>query len=106
MAKANKAAETHEEPELETQAEESASERPKMDLSVEIKKAGPCKKHVHVRVPRAEIDRFYEDTVKAEASVAVVPGFRPGHVPAKLVEKRLKILSGILLPGQSGVHQK
>jgi trigger factor len=90
MAKANKAAETHEEPEVETEAEETAPERPRMDLHVEIKKAGPCKKHVHVRVPRAEIDRFYVDTVKAEASVAVVPGFRPGHVPAKLVEKRLK----------------
>ena len=66
------------------------SKRPKMELSVEIKKAGPCKKHVHVRVPRAEIDRFYEDTVKAEASMVAVPGFRPGHVPIKLVEKRFR----------------
>jgi trigger factor len=86
MAAADKEAETHE----DVETEEALAERPKMDLSVEIKKAGPCKKHVHVRVPRAEIDRFYQDTVKAEASVAVVPGFRPGHVPAKLVEKRLR----------------
>jgi trigger factor len=86
MAAADKEAETHD----DVDTEEALAERPKMDLSVEIKKAGPCKKHVHVRVPRAEIDRFYQDTVKAEAAVAVVPGFRPGHVPAKLVEKRLR----------------
>lgn len=74
----------------EAEAEDTSADKPRMELSVEIKKAGPCKKHVHVRVPRAEIDRFYQDTVKAEASSAVVPGFRPGHVPTKLVEKRLR----------------
>jgi len=86
MAAADKEIETHE----EIEADEAGAERPKMELSVEIKKAGPCKKHVHVRVPRAEIERFYQDTVKAEASTAVIPGFRAGHVPTKLVEKRMR----------------
>jgi len=68
----------------------AAAERPKMELHVEIKKAGPCKKHVHVRVARAEIERFYQDTVKEQASSVAIPGFRPGHVPTKLVEKRFR----------------
>jgi trigger factor len=68
----------------------AAAERPKMELHVEIKKAGPCKKHVHVRVARAEIERFYQDTVKEQVSSVAIPGFRPGHVPTKLVEKRFR----------------
>ena len=70
--------------------EAAAAENPKMELYVEIKKAGPCKKHVHVRVARAEIDRFYQDTVKEQTSSVAIPGFRPGHVPTKLVEKRFR----------------
>jgi trigger factor len=69
---------------------ESTAEKPKIELHVEIKNAGPCKKHVHVRVPRAEIDRFYDDTVKEVSSSTPIPGFRVGHVPIKLVEKRFR----------------
>jgi trigger factor len=69
---------------------EDALERPKVDMQVEIKDAGPCKKHVRVRIPRSEIDRFYADTVKDLTSSTAIPGFRVGHVPTKLVEKRFK----------------
>jgi trigger factor len=62
----------------------------KLELDVDIKDAGPCKKHVRVRVPRAEIDRFYQETVQALADKTAIPGFRPGHVPPKLVEKRFR----------------
>ncbi len=65
-------------------------EKRKLELHVEIKDAGPCKKHVRVRVPRAEVDRFYEETVKTLAERTAIPGFRPGHVPQKLVEKRFR----------------
>jgi trigger factor len=67
-----------------------ASEKRKLELHVEIKDAGPCKKHVRVRIPRAEVDRFYEETVKTLAERTAIPGFRPGHVPQKLVEKRFR----------------
>lgn len=90
MAKTDDDDETGTEPTSEAGGEAVAAEKPKMEISVEIKKAGPCKKHVHVRVPRAEIDRFYQDTVQEEASTVAVPGFRPGHVPPKLVEKRFR----------------
>ncbi len=80
------------EPEAEDAGEDEGGEpqRRKMELDVEIKDAGPCKKHVRVRVPRAEIDRFYEETVKTLTERTAIPGFRPGHVPQKLVEKRFR----------------
>lgn len=62
----------------------------KMSLSVDIKSAGPCKKHVRVQVPRADLDHFYNEAVKDLVTSAAVPGFRAGHVPRKLVEKRFR----------------
>jgi trigger factor len=78
---------------VEADDTENAGEEPekrKLELHVDIKDAGPCKKHVRVRIPRAEIDRFYEETVKTLAERTAIPGFRPGHVPEKLVEKRFR----------------
>jgi len=62
----------------------------KMTLSVDIKNAGPCKKHVRVEVPRSDLDHFYNEAVKDLVTTAAVPGFRTGHVPRKLVEKRFR----------------
>jgi trigger factor len=80
-------------PEPEVAEQDEGGEQPekrKLELHVEIKDAGPCKKHVRVRIPRAEVDRFYEETVHALAERTAIPGFRPGHVPQKLVEKRFR----------------
>jgi trigger factor len=62
----------------------------KMTLGVEIQTAGPCRKHVRVQIPRNDIDHFFNDVVKDLVSNAAVPGFRQGHVPRKLVEKKFK----------------
>lgn len=61
-----------------------------MTLSVEVTPAGPCRKHVKVQIPRADIDHFYNDAVKELVTTAAVPGFRTGHVPRKLIEKRFR----------------
>lgn len=66
------------------------SGRRQMKLDVQITPSGPCRKHIRVCVPREELDRTYEDIVGEYAGSAVVPGFRKGHVPSKLVEKRFK----------------
>jgi trigger factor len=66
------------------------AEKRKLEMQVEIKKSGPCKKHVHVRVPRSEIDRFYHDTVHEKVSSTAIPGFREGHAPERLIEKRFR----------------
>jgi trigger factor len=70
---------------------EGGDEAPfKMSLAVDIQNAGPCKKHVKVQVPRSDLDHFYNDAVKDLVTNAAVPGFRTGHVPRKLVEKRFR----------------
>jgi trigger factor len=74
-----------------TVAEGDEAEQPhKMALSVDIQSAGPCRKHVRVQVPRADIDYYFNDVVKDLLSNAAVPGFRTGHVPRKLIEKRFR----------------
>jgi trigger factor len=62
----------------------------KMSLTVDIQNAGPCKKHVKVQVPRGDLDHFYNEAVKDLVTTAAVPGFRTGHVPRKLIEKRFR----------------
>lgn len=62
----------------------------KLALDVQIEKAGPCRKHVRVRVPRKDIEHFYEDALGELSGTAAVPGFRVGHVPRKLLEKRFR----------------
>lgn len=69
-------------------AVEEAAE--KLNLKVEIEDVGPCKKHVTVTVPEADIQTLRDIAVGELAGEAEVPGFRVGHVPTKLVEKRFK----------------
>ncbi|MBX3438304.1 MAG: trigger factor, partial [Planctomycetaceae bacterium] len=61
-----------------------------MALVVAIEEIGPCKKHVRVTVPRESIDRVQRDAVGDLMESAEVPGFRKGHVPEKLIERRFK----------------
>ena len=75
----------------ETQSSTAVADSPeKLALIVDIQTVGPCRKHVKVTVLRADIDRILEKAVKEFVSTAAVPGFRPGRVPRKLVEKRFK----------------
>lgn len=67
---------------------EAASER--MDLTVEIKNVGPCRKHVSVTVSEADIDSIREDCVGDMSGRAQVPGFRIGKVPRQLLVKKFK----------------
>lgn len=62
----------------------------KMNLTVDIQDAGPCRKHVKVTVAGGDIDHFRNEALKELVFNAQVPGFRAGHVPRKLVERRFK----------------
>ncbi|WP_339735763.1 trigger factor [uncultured Gimesia sp.] len=68
----------------------SADSEYKMSVTAKIDEVGPCKKHVTVTVPRTDIDHFYSESVSELGGQATVPGFRVGHVPKKLVEKRFR----------------
>jgi trigger factor len=74
-----------------TLTEDAPAEAPyKLSLDVDIQTTGPCKRHVRVKVPQADIDHFREKALAEVAESAAVPGFRVGHVPLKLVERRFK----------------
>jgi trigger factor len=62
----------------------------KLVQEVQINVLGACQRHVRVSIPREEIDRYVEETVGKLALDAVVPGFRPGRAPRKLVERRFR----------------
>jgi trigger factor len=62
----------------------------KLDLDVQISDVGPCKKHLKVAIARPEIDRQFDESLGTMKREAFVPGFRPGHAPRQLVEKRYR----------------
>lgn len=68
----------------EGQEEESATAK----NSVTVEDAGPCKKKVSIEIPEETIskatDKQYEDLRRE----AVLPGFRKGRAPRRLLEKR------------------
>ncbi|WP_435015681.1 trigger factor [Tundrisphaera sp. TA3] len=62
----------------------------KLDLDVQITDVGPCKKHLKVSIPQTDVERQFKESVGTMAREAVVPGFRPGHAPRQLVERRFR----------------
>ncbi|MBL8851810.1 MAG: trigger factor [Planctomycetaceae bacterium] len=73
-----------------TAEEGDGEEAARMDLTVVVDKAGPCKRHVRVTVPRSEIDAVISKSVNGMMDAATVPGFRVGHVPEALIRKRFR----------------
>ncbi|WZO96049.1 trigger factor [Isosphaeraceae bacterium EP7] len=73
-----------------TTATEEAPAKRKLDLDVQISDAGPCKKHLKVAIPRADVDKEFDESFGTMKRQAQVPGFRPGRAPRQLVEKRFR----------------
>ncbi|HKI21547.1 MAG TPA: trigger factor, partial [Isosphaeraceae bacterium] len=74
----------------EQTGEKAEAPKRKLDINVAITDAGPCKKHLKITIPRAEIDLQFEESLSELRRDAVVPGFRPGRAPKQLVVKRFK----------------
>lgn len=70
--------------------EPEVTEKPKLDLSVEVKETSACERHVTVTVPRDDIERYFSDQFDDLVPKAEVPGFRIGKAPRKLVEKKFR----------------
>jgi trigger factor len=64
-------------------AQEDAFEYP-----ITIEEAGPGAKKVSVQIPRDRIEAKMAEQFKELRQQAAIPGFRPGHAPQKLIEKR------------------
>src|SRR6185295_20026685 len=53
-----------------------------------IEDAGPGAKKVSIEIPRERIEKVMEQQFKELRQQAAIPGFRIGHAPQKLIEKR------------------
>jgi len=62
----------------------------KLVQTVDIKDAGPCKKHIKVTVEREQIDELFDEkfTELVFSQQPQVRGFRPGKAPRKIIEKQ------------------
>lgn len=55
---------------------------------VTITDAGPSRKKLQIEIPAAAVSERLKDAIDALAANASLPGFRKGHVPRRLIEKR------------------
>src|SRR4030042_5603607 len=56
--------------------------------TVKIEQAGPCKKKVIIEVPEETVKKAVDEQYETLRKEALVPGFRKGRVPRRLLEKR------------------
>ena len=73
-------------------AETAVAEQDDKDFEypVTIEDAGPGAKKVSIEIPRDRIEKVMEQQFKELRQQAAIPGFRPGHAPQKLIEKRFQ----------------
>ncbi len=55
---------------------------------VNINDAGPCKKKVSIEIPQEKINKVLDEQYEELRRNALVPGFRRGRAPRRLLEKR------------------
>jgi trigger factor len=75
-------------PAVENGDEEAARER--LDLQVKIASPGTCQRHITVTVSETDVERYFNNAIGDMMPKAVVPGFRAGRAPRKLVEARYR----------------
>jgi trigger factor len=68
--------------------EQAAVQEPEVQYQIRIEDAGPATKKVSIEVPPEVIASKLEEQFKNLRREAALPGFRPGHAPRKLIEKR------------------
>ncbi len=72
-------------------AEGSAAEQEEeIPYQIKIEDAGPATKKVSIEIPEEVIATKLQEQFKELRQSAAIPGFRPGHAPQKLIEKRFQ----------------
>ncbi|MDK1030924.1 MAG: trigger factor [Planctomycetia bacterium] len=76
----------------ETETAEAAEDdaEPPMAVEVSVEDVGVCKKKVSISIAREEIDKKFDESFSELQRSAMVRGFRPGHAPRRLVERRYR----------------
>jgi len=91
-------------------AEEQAE--PKLQLEVTVDERSACERHITVTISREDIERYYDKEFSDLMPSAQVPGFRPGHAPRKLIEKRFRkdvtdrVKSSLLVDSLSQINEQ
>ncbi len=67
---------------------ESATAPTTSPNKVTISDLGPARKKLAIEIPAQTVDAHLKQSMDTLMSTAALPGFRPGHVPRKLIEKR------------------
>src|SRR5688500_5467362 len=68
--------------------QQQAEQEDEFQYDIKIEDAGPATKKVVVEIPKERIDEKLAEQFKELRQQAAIPGFRPGHAPQKLIEKR------------------
>src|ERR1043165_1057321 len=72
----------------ENTAGDTAVEEAPFEYPIRVEDAGPATKKVHIEIPKERIAAKLEESFKELRQQAAIPGFRVGHAPQKLIEKR------------------
>src|SRR5688500_18002138 len=74
--------------ENETGAAVEEQQEETFEYPIKIEDAGPATKEVSIEIPRERIEAKLKEQFKELRQRAAIPGFRVGHAPQKLIEKR------------------
>ncbi len=69
---------------------EGKDEKKRLNLTVDVHNAGPCRKRIKITVPPEDITGHFNEQFTELVENAEVPGFRPGHAPRRLIEKKYR----------------
>jgi trigger factor len=72
----------------EEQSKKEEEESAMSKNTVTIEEAGPCKKKVSIEIPEETIKNATDEQYNTLRKEALVPGFRKGRAPRRLLEKR------------------
>ena len=69
---------------------EQLDENQTLTLEVDVENVSTCERKVKVTITREDIDRAFEEAIGDLMPTALLPGFRPGRAPRRLVSSRYK----------------
>ncbi len=72
------------------ETEEDELQREPLKLEIKIASPSACQRHVTVKIPHDDVERYFDKAFSNLVPSAQVPGFRAGRAPRKLVEHRFR----------------
>ncbi len=70
------------------ESDETEQEEDGLGTQSSIETVGPCKRRIKAEVPQGKVEEELDRNYKELISSIQIPGFRRGHVPRRLIERR------------------